>query len=94
MTGFIRPIGLSDEEARQNLETRLLIIASHHEQGDMGGGIVTGYCNECAWAWPCPTHLMAIGETSLVDPWDKDGDDAIVHNDNDWYDDDHDRAGG
>jgi hypothetical protein len=51
-------------------EERLDKIASMHEKQVGAGGTTTGDCNECGWAWPCPTYRWA---TELVDvncTWD------------------------
>lgn len=46
---------------------KLHIIANLHQQGTEEGGIVTGFCTECSWQYPCPTVHVANGWGEIHD---------------------------
>jgi hypothetical protein len=54
---------------------RLARIAAAHEQEQLGGGIVSGYCIECDRIWPCPTYVWASKDRDVLATWDPDDDD-------------------
>lgn len=57
-----------------NETIRLARIAAAHEQRQLGGGIVSGYCAECEHIWPCPTYVWASEDRDVFAAWDPDDD--------------------
>lgn len=49
---------------------RLGRIADAHHKDDSGGGTTSGMCQECGWAYPCPTSVWAATERETDAPWD------------------------
>ncbi len=44
-------------------------IAAAHDKQVTPSGMTSGACNECGWAWPCPTNLWATGKREPLDEW-------------------------
>lgn len=49
---------------------RLLRIAQAHSKDQAPGGMTSGDCAECGWTWPCPTHIWATTNRSMLATWD------------------------
>jgi hypothetical protein len=68
------------ESVTSGVEQRMQRIAEMHaKQVDEHGG-TTGDCNECGWAWPCPTYAWANRDSTrdaLFSPWDPSDDEEV-----------------
>ncbi|MFD9630111.1 hypothetical protein [Streptomyces violascens] len=58
-------IVLADDPA-----ARLARIAEAHTVHEGGGGLTSGDCNECGWAWPCPTRIWSSTDRDPLATWD------------------------
>lgn len=51
-------------------DPRLQRIAEAHSKNQAAGGMTSGECDECGWAWPCPTYTWATTDRDPLAPWD------------------------
>lgn len=49
---------------------RLARIAQAHAKDVGPGGLTSGQCTECNWAWPCPTYVWATEDRDACATWD------------------------
>lgn len=57
---------------------RLSRIAEAHSKNPTAAGMTSGDCNECGWAWPCPTWIWASTGRDPLATWDPSDDEETA----------------